>query len=156
MSAAPASATPRESAGKFAARSTGPGLVRFLRHLVSIMTPADRILFFVLLGISLLSILGMRLLLTPGRTVSVFVANRLVMNFSLAVDQTHHLTGAIGVMELRVANNGVQVVHSDCPERICIKQGAISRRGQVIVCVPNRMIATIDGEAERSLDAVTP
>jgi len=120
------------------------------------MTPGDRLLFFVLLGIGLLSILGVRRMLAPGETASVAVANRVVKKIPLAVEENHSVTGAIGPMTLRVSKNGVQVIHSQCPEKICIRQGAISRRGQLIVCVPNRMIVAIDGEKEHSLDAVTP
>jgi hypothetical protein len=137
-------------------RPARPGLVNFLRHLVSIMTPADRLLFFVLLGISLLSIFGVRLLLSNGRTASVIVNKRLIKTFSLAVDETYEITAAAGAVVLRVAGNGVQVARSNCPEKICVRQGRISRRGQVIVCVPNKLIVTVDGEIERPLDAITP
>lgn len=32
-----------------------------------------------------------------------------------------------------------------CPERICIRTGWISKPGQIIVCIPNRMTITIEG-----------
>ena len=120
------------------------------------MTPGDRILFFVLLGIGLLSILSLRLLFAPGRTASIFVSNRLVKKISLGSDETHLIHGVVGAIELRVAPDGIRVTQSECPEKICMRQGAISNKGQIIVCVPNQMIITIDGEAGHSLDAVTP
>ncbi len=120
------------------------------------MTPGDRILFFVLLGIGLFSILTLRLLFAPGRTASVLVNNRLIKKISLGSDQTHLIHGIAGAIELRVAQGGIRVIRSECPEKICMKQGAISNKGQIIVCVPNKMIITIDGEAGHSLDAVTP
>ena len=137
-------------------RNAGPGLWPFLRHLHSLMTTGDRVLFFILLGIGLLSILSLRLLFAPGRIASVFISNRLIKKISLGVAETHHLLGVVGAIELRVAQNGVRVIHSECSEKICMKQGAISNKGQIIVCVPNQMIITIDGEAGHSLDAVTP
>jgi hypothetical protein len=137
-------------------RKPGPGLWRFVLHLHGIMTPGDRLLFFVLLGIGLFSILSLRLLFEPGRTASVFVGNRLLKTISLGSDETHLIHGVAGTIELRVAQDGLRVTQSTCPEKICMRQGAISNKGQIIVCAPNRMIITIDGEAGHSLDAVTP
>lgn len=120
------------------------------------MTPGDRILFFVLLGIGLLSILSLRLLFTPGQTASVFISTRLVKKISLGSAETYRILGVAGEIELRVEQDGIRVTHSECPGKICMRQGVISNKGQIIVCVPNQMIITIDGEAGRSLDAVTP
>ena len=47
-----------------------------------------------------------------------------------------------------IIHDGVcQVTEADCPDRLCVRQGSISRRGESIVCLPHRLIVTIEGDA---------
>lgn len=52
-----------------------------------------------------------------------------------------------------VENGAVRVTQASCPDRICIRRGAISRGGESIVCLPNRLVVTVTG-AEPGADAV--
>jgi hypothetical protein len=58
--------------------------------------------------------------------------------------------------ELRITDNGarvivefrsgrVRVAESSCPNQVCVRMGWISRPGQTIVCVPNRVMVAIRG-----------
>lgn len=50
--------------------------------------------------------------------------------------------------ELLVAENGrIRFEQADCPDRICVKSGWISRPGQVAVCVPAGVIVKITGDS---------
>lgn len=42
---------------------------------------------------------------------------------------------------------GVCVTASDCPTQDCVHTGTITRSGQSIVCLPARMIVTLEGAA---------
>ncbi len=44
--------------------------------------------------------------------------------------------------------------YSDCKNRICVRQGAINRPGQTIICIPNRIVVEIKG-GDSGYDAVT-
>jgi hypothetical protein len=46
-----------------------------------------------------------------------------------------------------VERNGIRVLQSFCPNQVCVKQGAARRAGDMLVCVPNRMVVLIRGEA---------
>ena len=54
---------------------------------------------------------------------------------------------------IRVEDGAVFMRLADCPDGYCIEQGAISKTGEMIVCLPNRVTVTIDG-SEEQLDAV--
>lgn len=43
---------------------------------------------------------------------------------------------------------------ADCPDHLCIRQGAISHTNESIVCLPNRVVVTAVGEAGE-FDAIT-
>ena len=55
-------------------------------------------------------------------------------------------------MTLEVREHAVRVLHSDCPDQICVHQGYISDGSQPIVCLPNRLIIQIQGGGD-ALDA---
>lgn len=42
----------------------------------------------------------------------------------------------------------VRVIEADCPDQLDVKQGYISKPGEVIVCLPNRLVIEIIGEKE--------
>lgn len=52
-----------------------------------------------------------------------------------------------------VSNGKVRVIDADCPDKLCEKRGAISRKGDSIVCLPNRLVVKIAGKGE--VEAIT-
>ena len=54
---------------------------------------------------------------------------------------------------VKVENGTISIVDATCPDLVCVKTGAISRQGQSIICVPNHIVITIEGEQE--IDAIS-
>ncbi len=48
---------------------------------------------------------------------------------------------------------GVCVAESDCPTLDCVRTGVITRAGQSIVCLPGRIVVTLEG-AQQDFDAI--
>ena len=44
---------------------------------------------------------------------------------------------------------------ADCPDRLCVKQGRISRNGQAVTCLPHKLVITVESGKETELDGVT-
>jgi len=55
-------------------------------------------------------------------------------------------------VDVHVSGGSVSAVKSTCPDAVCVKTGEISKPGQAIVCIPNRVSIEIKGEAE--VDAI--
>lgn len=45
------------------------------------------------------------------------------------------------------------IIHSDCPDRLCEKD-RISKSGESIVCLPNRLSVTIEGGNKKEVDVI--
>lgn len=61
---------------------------------------------------------------------------------------------AEGCTNVICVEGGEVFMHSaSCPDGYCVRQGSISKTGEMIVCLPNRVTVTIEG-AEEELDAV--
>ena len=64
-----------------------------------------------------------------------------------------------GAMEIRdpdrviVEKGAIRVCDADCPDKICEERGAISKAGQTIVCLPNRIVIKVLGKGE--VEAIT-
>ena len=56
---------------------------------------------------------------------------------------------------IRVQGGTVYIADADCPDRTCVRMGAISRAGETLVCLPHRLTITLEGAADSALDAVT-
>lgn len=54
-----------------------------------------------------------------------------------------------------VANEtGTWIKDVDCPDKLCQKTGVISKIGQSIVCLPNRVVIYYEGEESPEIDNV--
>ena len=70
-----------------------------------------------------------------------------VAAFPLDVDITYDIEGAGGGRNLLVIEGG-QAYLSDasCPDLLCVHMGKISRAGQSIICLPNKVTVEIRGK----------
>lgn len=56
-------------------------------------------------------------------------------------------------MVFTVQDGAVSVSESSCKDRICVRTGAVSHKGEAVICVPNRVAVTVEG-SESDLDVV--
>lgn len=65
------------------------------------------------------------------------------------------VTGAGGGYDVvQVDGVRVRVRDADCPDKLCIKMGWISRPPQQIVCVPNHVVVRVIGGNPDDVDAI--
>ncbi|HWR61794.1 MAG TPA: NusG domain II-containing protein [Clostridia bacterium] len=55
-------------------------------------------------------------------------------------------------IDIVVDENGAFVEDVVCPDRICQKTGVVNKVGQSIVCLPNKVVVYIEGEAEAEIE----
>jgi len=90
-----------------------------------------------------------------GRRAVVEVDGQVVLEIDLAVDSTYYAKGPEGTAHLRIAEDEIWIAASPCRQQRCVAAGKIGRCGQAIVCVPNRLLVSIPGNAVRPYDAIT-
>lgn len=71
----------------------------------------------------------------------------------LSEDAEYRIAGAMSDLTVCVDDGTVSVTESGCPDRICVHTGGVSAPGEVIACVPNRVVVRIGGERADDLDA---
>lgn len=60
-----------------------------------------------------------------------------------------------GTNKLLIQDGKAEMTWADCPDQICVHHTAISRAGESIICLPNKVVVSIVGGEEGNLDAVT-
>ena len=57
---------------------------------------------------------------------------------------------------VEIKSGSVSVTEASCRNQVCVRHGAISRPGESIVCLPNRLVVTIEGSGKGGeYDSVT-
>lgn len=74
-----------------------------------------------------------------GETVVISVNNEVYGEYPLSRDTTVSLPRNT----VRVEDGRVWMSAADCPDGLCKKSGKISRRGETIICAPNRVLVEI-------------
>ncbi len=82
----------------------------------------------------------------------VTVGNRQTATLSLATASDFAIQGALGEMTLRVANRRIRILRSSCPHQVCVRQGEVYRPGQMLVCVPNRVVVFVTASVGKTVD----
>lgn len=118
-------------------------------------TGADRILFLLLLSVSLAGIFFIKDIMPQSRSVLVEVNGKPVYILPLDKNRILSVEGPAGNTTIEIKDHAVRITDSPCSNKLCIKQGWIHSGS--IVCLPNRVVVTV-GDKDRQKggpDAIT-
>ena len=87
-----------------------------------------------------------------GAAAVVSVDGREVARYSLNTDGTYSLNGGTNI--LLIENGAARMLDADCPDGLCMKMGAVSKTGQSITCLPNRVVVKIIGAEDAEYDVI--
>ena len=116
------------------------------------ITRGDIVLAAVLLSLSLLLGLIMSVNQPEPEYVSIRIEGMEIRRLPLKQDCTYSIGDG---NTIQISGGRVRMIYADCPDRICVRSGDISRSGQSIVCAPHRIVVTIIGEGSPDYDAIT-
>ena len=54
---------------------------------------------------------------------------------------------------IQIEEDCVYFAEYDCPDKVCVRSGKLTRAGQIAVCLPNRVIVRLVG-AQSDIDAI--
>lgn len=110
------------------------------------MKKKDFILIGAIVVVIAIAIAVLSLTKKDGAYVVVKVDGNEVARYSLSQDGEYQLNGGTNV--LRIEGGKAYLVSANCPDHLCVKQGKVSKSGETITCLPNRLTVTVySGEA---------
>ena len=121
----------------------------------AIMTKADLLLLAAALCAALLFVLYLFFAGREGSMVRVVCSGSLWGEYSLQEDREITVALENGTNLLIIRDGQVWMEEADCPDRLCVRQGAVSRVGESILCLHHELVVTVGGEAtDDGLDGV--
>ncbi len=103
----------------------------------------DKLLFFLLVVLSITSFFFVRELFPSGSLVKISVDNKTIYTLSLHEDRIVKAAGPIGENVIEIKNAKVHIKDAPCPQKLCVHQGWIERG--TIICLPNKVVVTVGG-----------
>lgn len=80
----------------------------------------------------------------PAARLEITVDGKVIDTLDLSKDTELTIEGWNGGANHLIIRDGMAWVdEADCPDKVCIHQGKIALNRQMIVCLPNRMVATV-------------
>ena len=124
------------------------------------MKKNDVILIAALLVVALLTAGGMRIWQMNNTkdtaNVVVTIDGEVYGTYPLSEDRTERIELPDGSYNILVISDGyADVTEASCPDQICVKHNHIRYSKESIVCLPNKVVVTVEGGEENEIDGAT-
>ena len=124
------------------------------------MKKNDIVLIAVLLVAALLAAAGMRIWqmnnAKDNAQVVVTIDGQVYGNYPLSEDRTERIELPDGSYNILTISGGyADVTEASCPDQICVKHNHIRYSGDAIVCLPNKVVVTVEGGEDNDIDGST-
>ncbi len=124
------------------------------------MKKNDVILIAALLVVALLTAGGMRIWQMNNTkdtaNVVVTIDGEVYGTYPLSEDRTERIEIPDGSYNILVISDGyADVTEASCPDLICVKHNHIRYSKESIVCLPNKVVVTVEGGEENEIDGST-
>lgn len=123
---------------------------------IRLVKPGDILLAFLLILAGYLLLGGFGSPADEGKTALIQLDNSVEYELDLSREKLIDLNEFSPPVRVQIRNNSIRIIQNDCEQKLCIKMGAISEPGQMIVCVPKRILIFIPiGNNEHRINAIT-
>ena len=86
--------------------------------------------------------------------VTVYQNGHEIGKYPLGKEQTISIPSGEGGYNLLFISGGeASISDADCPDGLCVRQRAVDRNGESIICLPHKLVIQITAGKERELDA---
>ncbi len=90
-----------------------------------------------------------------GDAVRVDVNGKMYGEYSLSKDQVIDIKNDVGhINRLEIKDGSARMIFAECPDQYCLRDPAISKSNESIVCLPNQVIISTPKSADGQVDVV--
>lgn len=75
-----------------------------------------------------------------GREVEKIIFDRLLIGKTIEINTDY------GFAQVEIGDGEIWLKHSTCPDQLCLRSGRISRTGEMLVCLPNKIVVEIKND----------
>lgn len=92
---------------------------------------------------------------SEGDSVVVIQDGQETERYLLSEDNIYIISYGEEYNLLMISDGEAFITDADCPDGLCMKQRAIFRNGESIICLPHKLVIQVEAKEEGKLDAVT-
>ncbi len=114
------------------------------------------IFFVLLLAVAAYILFSVFLFADHADTVQIFADGKLYASYSLTStkEEMVEIKTKYGTNLLKITKNGAEMIEASCPDKRDVKMGEITKAGQALICVPNRVVIKLTSQNNASVDKV--
>lgn len=112
----------------------------------------DAILFLVLMILGAGSFILIKNNLKPGNEAEVYVDGSLVQTIDMTRNDIYLFDTLYGTNTVVVEGGEIRVSEADCPDKICMNMGGVSRSGETITCLPHKLVIEVHNDKKNDYD----
>ncbi len=112
------------------------------------------IVFFIVSSIALSFYVTSNIIDYNNKYLIIKVDNEILVKRDLPVEEKEiiPIKTKYGYNLIEIDNDVVRIIEADCHNQICVKDGSISKVGEVLVCLPHKLIVEIKGKSDSEVD----
>ena len=84
-----------------------------------------------------------------GETIAEYELSTLTGPVTLVVDEAPY------PLTIQAEPGRIRITESACPSQDCVHTGWISRAGQQIICLPDKLVISLSGSGSQEFDAIS-
>lgn len=116
----------------------------------------DCLFLAVLFALGIVLTVGIYCFSENGSAITVTVDGQLYGTYTLSEAREIPIELDGGISNVIVIEDGAAYMKdADCPDKLCMRQGAISRDGQTIVCLPHKLVVEVIGGEKEAYDSIS-
>ena len=105
--------------------------------------------------LTLIAFLAFKAFEREGSVVKITQGGELYGEYSLGDDRVITVESEYGYNVIVIENGEVLVESADCRDKICVQHRRIKNSGETIVCLPHKLVVSIEGETSDAPDVVS-
>lgn len=97
-----------------------------------------------------LAIVLLSLVIFQGSTVAtkavIRSGGKIFKEISLSENQIVEVAGPLGISRIEIKNKQVRIAFDPSPRQYCVRQGWLSKAGEIVICLPNQVSVELLGK----------
>lgn len=120
------------------------------------MKKKDIILFAGIILVAVIGMLALNLSKEEGDYIRVTVDGELYAKYRLNDNNKYTISCSENDYNILVIENGYgYILDANCPDQLCMHQKRISKSGELLVCLPHKLIVSVVSDQKSEVDGVT-
>lgn len=89
-----------------------------------------------------------------GSNITITVDGDVYGTYSLLEEQTILIENGDAKNRIEIKGGKAYMLEASCPDQLCVDQNEISFDNESIICLPNKVVLTVNSDVESDLDGV--